>query len=109
MEIVAVPASGYVISAAHTSSTGKVIDDFPKPISMTTLRSSATMEWQIQSNVTNNPGASPTWPLKASNMVINLGTGILLWCGPGCVVGPMQCGITTTFTKLRILRRVPNG
>jgi hypothetical protein len=108
MEIVATPASGYIISAAHTSSAGKVIDNFPRPMSMTTIRSSATMEWQIQSNVTNNPGVSPTWPLKASNMVVNLATAILLWAGAD-PVGPIKCGITTTFTKLRVLKRIPHG
>jgi len=114
MEIVAVPGAGFVTSVAHTNSAGQNIINFPRPISMESLRSSATISWQIQNDITDNPGATPAWALKPSNSYINMTTGITLWAGPEIPVGPgtsfyISAGITTTYTKLRILRRTQNG
>ncbi len=113
MEILAAPGAGYLTSMAHTSSTGKTITNFPRPLTMT-YRSSGTMSWQVQQNVTNNPGVSPSYALRHSNSYVAMSANIVLWPGPGISYGPgtpfyMSAGITATFTKLRILRRLPNG
>ena len=114
VEMVAVPGAGYLTSMEHTSSTGKTIIDFPRPMAMDLFRSSGTMSWQIQNDVSNNPGASPSYALLHSNSYVALSANIVLWPGPGISYGPgtpfyISAGITGTFTKLRILRRVPNG
>tara|TARA_Y100000310_G_scaffold216945_1_gene218029 strand:+ start:956 stop:1993 length:1038 start_codon:yes stop_codon:yes gene_type:complete len=113
MEMVAAPAAGYLTSMAHTSSTGKTITNFPRPLTMT-YRSSGTMSWQVQEGITNNPGVAPSYALLPSNSYVVMSANIVLWNGIPGSYGPgtpfyISAGITATFTKLRILRRVPNG
>jgi len=113
MEVVALPGAGYLTSMAHTSSTGKTITNFPRPLTMT-YRSSGTMSWQVQQNVTNNPGVAPSYALLHSNSYVVMSANVVLWNGIPGSYGPgtpfsASAGITSTFTKLRILRRLPNG